>query len=83
MKRKYLSSAEALVKALGRALPDGAAPTLEQLVSMRMKYEGGRGGEKHGQHAEKVRVDLTEEGAMRKAAAEAHSIFVWPRKARE
>jgi len=80
MKRKHLSSADALAKALGRALPDGAAPTLEQLVSMRMKYEGERGGEKH---AEKVRVDLTAEGAMQRAAAEARSIFVWPRKAKE
>ena len=46
-----------------------------------VKYEGERGGEKH---AEKVRVDLTAEGAMQRAAVEApRSIFVWPRKAKK
>ena len=74
MKRKHVSSVEALAKALAKGMPAGEAPSAPELLEMRMRVSYDESGERRG------KLDPAQPLAMAQAAVEAHELFVWRRK---
>ena len=74
LSRKRLGSLDALARGLAKGLPEGTAPTAAELAEFKMKFSRDEKAE------ERVKLDPKDAAALREAAAEAHSLFAWPRR---